>query len=234
MASLLTTPLAGIATQTRDSSTTPSICSVANQLVCGGTNPPRDLCNAITACCAGSSTSTTTGPLTPSQQLISTQCTNALMKVDRNDLESIANSIDQVAPAAVEAFCAATRQNVNLINQSTDLADNVTKLYTWYFNDVSPAIVATCGKTKSPISDAEMTASTKRIQTAFCGQTDILNYPKAQLFVLKYFKPIIGIVVGTFVLMLILTLVLGINLRNARAQLSRTQLSCAKVQALIP
>lgn len=225
MAALFATPLAsvlaGISTDNDNggNGSGSTVCSTAKQVICGGTSPPKDLCDAITTCCS-------TDTLPSDRQLLPTQCIKALVKVDRNDIEAITTTVATLAPDAVEAFCSATKSNVDLVNQSTDLAENTNALYRWYMNDVNPAIVDTCAKTKYPISETSLNAASQRMQTALCGPTDILNYPKQDLVVLKYLRPIAGIVIGVIALLLVLSTVLGVSLRNARRQMNQAQQAC--------
>lgn len=214
-----------------NSTTTPesSACSMAYQLFCTTANAPSDICNAMSTCCHLSSTGKGDDTLpASSNQLIPTDCTNALVQINRTDLNGVANTVQEWAPDAMNAFCSATKQNIQLINQSTDLADNMAKLYKWYYQDVGPAIMDACNKTPTPITPAEMIQSSKQLRTAICGQTDILNLPKEQLIVIKYFKPIIAIVIGIIVFFILLTIILSSKVRHTRKLLYANQLECLK------
>jgi hypothetical protein len=134
-------------------------------------------------------------------------------------MESIATAVATVAPAAIEDFCAQNRNNVQLINQSTDLAQGVAKLYQWSYESVTPAIVNICSRTKSPTNQATMASAMRRVQTALCGKTDMLNLPNVQLFVLQHFTAIVAVVVGMLAVLLIVTLSLSVALGTARRRL---------------
>jgi len=214
-------------TSPKDGDDSPSsACSMAYQLFCTSANAPADICNAMSTCCHLSST--TNNSTSTTNQLIPTECTNALVQINRADLNGVANTIQQWAPDAVNAFCSATKQNIQLINQSTDLRDNMTKLYKWYYQDVAPAVMDACNKTPTPITPAEMIQSSKQLQTAICGQTDILNLPKEQLIVIKYFKPIVALAIGILIFFILLTIVLSSKVRHTRKLLQTNQLECIR------
>lgn len=190
-------------------------CSTLKQTFCGGASPPQDICNAISDCCADSD-----------DQLISTKCVNGLVGVNKGDIESAGDALQKVAPAGLDLFCSAAKANIDLVNKSTDLESNIARLSAWYANDVSPAVLETCAKSKVPINANDMAASARKLHSALCGPTDILSLPKDKLFVLKYWKPIIGSLAATAIAFLLITI--GLSIALGRARRSTTALLVAR------
>ena len=185
-----------------------SACSILKPLICTGPNAPADICNAITTCCVSE---TTTGL----PQLLSSSCTKSITQITQDDIIKAATSIQTLAPAAINEFCSATAKNVKTINSSGDLPDNISNLFEWYYKTVTPAIVQTCGKSSSPIPIADMLTANANISKALCGgPTNILNLPKPVRYFLSYYKPIVGTIIGIFVLLFISVILLSIKLKT--------------------
>jgi hypothetical protein len=183
-------------------------CDLLQGIVCHSTDPyDQKLCKVLTSCCSKGEWLPFLGDQT---------CLDALTQLTVDDLTTLGQRIAKLAPDAASGYCRAVKEDAQwYVGQSQEiLNDRIQRLTRWYINTVIPATEKVCGGINENVANGLLLEAYMRVQRSMCGSTDVLNYPKSDLFVLQHWKKL-ALGLGLLVLILIiLTVSLSWRLRQ--------------------